>query len=236
MRKIFLLACIASIVLAAPAAGWADDCFLALAGPFGDTPGGPFGSESIALLGWSWGGAVDLHSPAGIVAGNPPVPEIRFLKRIGAPSSVNLQKARHARTLLMGGRLACYQIYGRGDAYLKLEFNDVRVLEIQTRYVPGQTPPVPIESVAIGFSRIKMDAAPIRQDGTLGPPVLFGWDYANNRLIEFSSPGTGSGSGTQGTGGTSGSGAAGPAPTTVSPVLSPAKVIPPPTTPQPVKK
>lgn len=227
MRKISLAAIMAALSLAAPGAGRSDDCFLALAGIHGSAPSGPFGRDTIELLGWGWGGAADSSTAAGTGAGRSPVAEIRFSKRFGAPSSVDLQKARHTGTLMAGGRLICFQVYGRGDAYLKLEFNDVRVVDLQTRHVPGQIPPSPVESVAVGFSRILMDAAPVGQDGSTGPPLLFGWNYAAGSSINRGSPMEWGRSGSQGTGGPAG---------VPVPVQTPAKVLPSPTSPQSIRK
>jgi len=191
MRKFLFVACIASIALAAPGAGWPDDCFLSLAGIGGDVSIGHPPTQSFALLGWSWP-PVDQKSPApsGAYPGEKKtmvVPEVGFLKRIGAPSSVDLQKSLHSGTGIREGMLACYQSYGRGDAYLKLRFGDVRIIDMQTRYVPGQNP-TPIEEVTIGFSHIVVDAAPIRPDGSLGSYVSFGWDSRRNRPFGGSSP------------------------------------------------
>ena len=90
----------------------------------------------------------------------------------------NCAAGSHIKSALFTARKAG----GQQQEYLKFTLTDVVVSGYQVNG-GGETGVLPLETVTLKFSSIKMEYSPQKSDGTLGSPVIMGWDVTKNSKL-----------------------------------------------------
>jgi type VI secretion system secreted protein Hcp len=139
--------------------------------------------DEIDVESWSWG---ETHasgghgSGGGAGAGRVAMQDFHFTMRQNT-ASVGLMRAcatgEHIKQATLTGRKA-----GKDQQeYLSFKFSDVLVSSFQTGG-NEEAHVVPVDQVSFAFAKIEVDYRPQQRDGSLGPPVHFGFDLKQNKL------------------------------------------------------
>ena len=156
------------------------DYFLKIDGIPGESPDAKHKDE-IQLESWSWGESqVGAHS-AGGGAGKVQMNDFQFVMKINKASPalfINCATGSHIKK----AQLTCRKAGGEQQEYLKIYFEDLLISTYQTG---GQATgdAVPDDQIAFNFTTIKFEYAPQKADGSLGAPVIFGYDLKQNKKL-----------------------------------------------------
>jgi type VI secretion system secreted protein Hcp len=138
--------------------------------------------DEIDVESWSWG---ETHAAAGPGggggAGKVAMQDFHFTMRQNT-ASIGLMKAcatgEHIKSATLTGRKA-----GKDQLeYLTYKFQDLLVSSFQTGGSELADVP-PIDQVSFNFAKIAVDYRPQQRDGTLAPPVHFGFDLKQNKTV-----------------------------------------------------
>lgn len=157
------------------------DYFLKIEGIPGESQDAKHKDE-IEVLSWSWGESAVTQPGSGSGAGSGKVQfqDFHFTSLISKASPKLMEacaSGKHPKNALLTARRA-----GGGNAeFLTFGFFDVLVASYQTGGSEGSA--VPVDSAALRFSQIRVEYRVMKPDGTLGSPVTFGWDVAQNKKL-----------------------------------------------------
>lgn len=172
IARIVVSACAVALVLPA-AAPAAQDTFLKLDGIKGESLDDKHKDE-IDVLSFSWGLAVNNKS-------KPKFQDFAFTKRVDASSPVLFTTAASGKAIPHA--LLTIRTAGERPAeYLTYCMTDVRVTGITTSSGDER----PDEQVTLSFSTFFESYKPQKADGTLGIPIVGGWDLLANALLSTS--------------------------------------------------
>jgi type VI secretion system secreted protein Hcp len=138
--------------------------------------------DEIDVESWSWG---ETHAAAGPGggggAGKVAMQDFHFTMRQNT-ASIGLMKAcatgEHIKSATLTGRKA-----GKDQLeYLTYKFQDLLVSSFQTGG-SELADIAPIDQVSFNFAKIAVDYRPQQGDGTLAPPVHFGFDLKQNKTV-----------------------------------------------------
>jgi type VI secretion system secreted protein Hcp len=156
------------------------DYFLKIDGVPGESTDDKHKGE-IDVEAWSWG---ETHPPppggagAGAGAGKVQVQDFNFTAKV-SKASPNLLLAcasgKHFKSAVLTARKA-----GKPAAeFLTFSLSDILVSSYQTGGSEGEV--VPIDTVALNFSKIQVEYKQQKADGTLGASIKAGWDAKQNK-------------------------------------------------------
>jgi type VI secretion system secreted protein Hcp len=236
MRNRVLLLCLVSGLLLVPRVNWAaDKCFLYLAGIPGESQDKLY-VNWIDIESWSWGESKTGIQSVGGGGGTGKISsqDFHFVMKMGIASPLIMSRCSSGMHI-PEARLVCRKDTGKIQyEYLRMLFQDINISSYQTGG-SSSSGNSSIEQISFKFSQISMEFRPLLSDGSVGPPVQYGFDFNANKSL---SPGSisGSGSGAQGGGSSSGGAAPGQVPpAATSPVQTPVKATPSILTPQRIK-
>ena len=134
----------------------------------------------IDIESWSWG-AVNSGSHAyggGGGAGKVDMHDFSFTMRVNK-SSPKLLLACASGQHIAKAMLTCRKAGKDQQEYLKIKFSDLLVSSFQTGGSSGDV--VPVDQIALNFSKIEYEYAEQKADGTLGSKVPVHWDLKQNK-------------------------------------------------------
>ncbi|MDQ4058537.1 MAG: type VI secretion system tube protein Hcp [Actinomycetota bacterium] len=158
------------------------DYFLKIDGIPGESDDAKHQGE-VEVLAWSWGETATAPSGSGggAGAGKVTIQDLHFTARISKASPqlmLACASGKHIKSAVLTARRG-----GEAQAeFLIVTLEEVLVSSYQTA-TGGEDRSAPIDSIALNFSRIQVEYRETNPDGTLGPPVKFGWDVNQNRSI-----------------------------------------------------
>lgn len=180
-RIVTVIAILAGVAWAAPARAATEDCFLRVDGAQGDSADARHRGE-IDVLTWSLAmtntGAAAVTGSAG-AAGRADFQPLKITQRVdrAVPALLQLGAAgQHVQAAVLTCRRA-----GRdaGD-YLKVTLQEVLVAGVRVSDSPDGPPSA---EVTLVYGRITIEYRPQMPDGSLGQPVVTGWDVRTNRRL-----------------------------------------------------
>jgi len=158
------------------------DYFLKIDGIPGESPDSKHKDE-IQLESWSWGESqTGTHAGGGGGgAGKVAMQDFCFVMKINKASPVlflNCATGAHIKK----AELACRKAGGKQEEFLKIYFTDLLVSSYQTGGSGGGDV-VPTEQISLNFTTIKFEYAPQKADGSLGSPIIHGYDIKLNKKL-----------------------------------------------------
>jgi len=157
------------------------DFFIKIDGIAGESTDSKHSGE-IDVQSWSWkqaqGGSL---SGGGSGAGKVVVGDFEFVAATSKASPtlfVNCASGAHIKTALFTARKAG----GQQQEYLKFTLTDVVVSSFHMA-AGGEAGVLPSETVSLKFASIKMEYSPQKADGSLGSPVITGWNVTQNTKL-----------------------------------------------------
>jgi len=157
------------------------DFFLKIDGIDGESSDSKHKGE-IDVDSWSWGEAQHgTHSAGGGGgAGKVKMEDFRFSMKVNKASPklmLSCATGEHHKTAV----LICRKAGKDQQEYLKITLSDVLVSSYQTGGHGGGV--VPVEQVALNFSKIELEYKEQKPDGTLGGATKAGYDQKANKKI-----------------------------------------------------
>jgi type VI secretion system secreted protein Hcp len=136
--------------------------------------------DEIDLESWSWGETNSGSSSGGGGGGSGKVSmqDFHFTMKMNKATPklfVNCATGKHIPSAL----LTCRKAGGTQVEYLKIKFTDLLVSSYQTGGSAGAEV-IPIDQISFNFSKIEINYAPQKADGTSAPPVVAGYDLKTN--------------------------------------------------------
>ncbi|HEY5911081.1 MAG TPA: type VI secretion system tube protein Hcp [Verrucomicrobiae bacterium] len=155
------------------------DYFLKLDGIEGESQDSKHKNE-IDIESWSWGEANSgSHAyGSGGGAGKVDMHDFSFTMRVNKASPkllLSCANGSHVKSAL----LTCRKAGKDQQEYLKIKFTDLLISSFQTGGSSGDV--VPVDQIAINFSKIEYEYAEQKPDGTLGTKVPVHWDLKQNK-------------------------------------------------------
>ena len=160
----------------------AADYFLKIDGIPGESPDAKHKDE-IQLESWSWGEAqTGAHAAGGGGgAGKVQMQDFHFVMKTNKASPtlmLNCATGAHIKK----AQLTCRKAGGEQQEYLKIYFEDLLIAAYQTGgSASGDA--LPVDQISFNFTTIKFEYAPQKADGSLGSPVIFGYDIKTNKKL-----------------------------------------------------
>ena len=156
------------------------DYFLKIDGIPGESQDAKHKGE-IDVAAWSWGETASVSSGAGSGAGKVDIQPLTLTAGLSKASPLLMlacSSGKHIKSAVLTGRRA-----GKGQAeFLTFMLEDLLVSSYQTAGGAGDESG-PFDSLTLDFSSIRMEYRETKPDGSLGPPVKFGWDVKKNAPI-----------------------------------------------------
>jgi len=155
------------------------DYFLKIDGIEGESQDSKHKNE-IDIESWSWGEANSgSHAyGSGGGAGKVDMHDFSFTMRVNK-ASPKLLLACASGQHIKSGLLTCRKAGKDQQEYLKVKFSDLLVSSFQTGGSSGDV--VPVDQIALNFSKIEYEYAPQKPDGTLDAKVPVHWDLKQNK-------------------------------------------------------
>jgi type VI secretion system secreted protein Hcp len=182
MKNAVASAAVATSIATTVAAGAANDMFLKIDGIKGESADHKHKGE-IDVVAWSWGiaaPATHSASPTGQNTGRLVIHDISITKKLDLSSPLLLQHATNGR-YIKEVTLVVRKSGEKGGEFLKIKLSNVRVAQVKNHGVgPGEGI---MEEVTLNFEKVEYEYRPQAADGSLGPPVNFGWDIKANLKI-----------------------------------------------------
>jgi len=155
------------------------DYFLKIDGIPGESEDAKHKNE-IYLESWSWGetNSGSHAGGGGGGAGKVSMNDFNFVMRVNKASPklfLACASGQHIKEAL----LTCRKAGKDQQEYLKIKFNDLLVSTYQTGGSSGDV--VPAEQIALNFSKIEVNYAPQKADGSLDSPVVHNWNLKENK-------------------------------------------------------
>ena len=160
----------------------AADYFLNIDGIKGESPDAKHKDE-IQLDSWSWGETNAGSSSAGGGGGSGKVAmqDFHFTMATNKASPalfLNCANGAHIKK----AQLTCRKAGGEQQEYLKVYFEDLLISSYQTGGAHANKEGT-VDQISFNFATIKFEYAPQKADGSLGSPVIFGYDIKQNKKI-----------------------------------------------------
>jgi type VI secretion system secreted protein Hcp len=179
-RILSMLAALMAVAATPPATAATPECFLRVDGIPGESADARHRGE-IELTGWTLGvtSAVSTAAGAAASAGRPEFQPLKVTQRLdrAIPPLVGLIAAgQHVPSVT----LTCRRPGREAADYLKIALSDVLVTGVRLTEA-GEAPPS--AEVTLVYGRIVVEYRPQMPDGSLGPPVVTGWDVRTNRRL-----------------------------------------------------
>jgi len=156
------------------------DYFLKIDGIPGESQDAKHKGE-IDVEAWSWGETASVPSGAGGGAGKVDIQPLTLtagLSKASPQLMLACASGKHIKSAVLTGRRA-----GKGQAeFLTFVLEDLLVSSYQTAGGAGGEIG-PFDSLTLDFSSIRVEYRETKPDGSLGPPVKFGWDVKKNAPI-----------------------------------------------------
>jgi type VI secretion system secreted protein Hcp len=158
------------------------DFFLKIDGIKGESQDAKHKDE-IQLQSWSWGenNAGSHGGTAGGGAGKVKMKDFSFAMNTNAASPalfLNCAQGAHIKS----AQLTCRKAGKDQQEYLKIYFTDLLISSYETGGSEEKAT-LPVDTIAFNFAQIKMEYAPQKADGTLGSPIIFGYNVQKNQKI-----------------------------------------------------
>jgi len=136
--------------------------------------------NEIDIESWSWGESNSgSHAyGGGGGAGKVSMQDFNFTMRVNK-SSPKLLLACANGTHIKEALLTCRKAGKEQQEYLKIKFSDLLVSTFQTGGSSGDV--IPVDQIALNFSKIEYEYCPQKDDGTLGSKVPVHWDLKQNK-------------------------------------------------------
>jgi type VI secretion system secreted protein Hcp len=157
------------------------DCFLKIDGIDGESQDDKHKGE-IDVLSYSWGATQMGTSAGGGGGGGGKVnmQDFNFAMEVNKASPL-LAKACATGQHLKKVTLTCRKAGGEQQEYLKITMSDLLVSSYQTSGSGGDV--VPVDQIAMNFSKIEFEYKPQKQDGSLDSPIKSGYDVKANKAL-----------------------------------------------------
>jgi type VI secretion system secreted protein Hcp len=154
------------------------DYFLKIDGVQGEATDDKHKNE-IDVLSWSWGesNAATFGSGGGGGAGKVQMQDLHFTMKVSKASPVLMLSCASGKHIAKA-ELFARKAGGAQEEYMKFTLSDVMVSSYQTGGSGGDV--VPVDQVALSYSKIEMEYKPQDAKGAMGSPVKAGWDRAKN--------------------------------------------------------
>lgn len=138
--------------------------------------------NEIDVQSWSWGETnVGTHAGGGGGgAGKVSMQDFNFVMRVNKASPKLLlacANGQHIKEAL----LTCRKAGGDQQEYLMIKFSDLLVSSFQTGGSAGDV--VPMDQIALNFSKIEYEYKPQKKDGTLDSAIKTGYDLKLNKKV-----------------------------------------------------
>ena len=158
------------------------DYFLKIDGIQGEAQDKTHKNE-IQIESFSWGAnqtGTASHG-GGMGAGRVQMQDFHFVMRVNK-SSPKLMLACANGEHIKSAILVCRKAGKDQQEYLKIYFEDMLISTYQTG---GQASgdALPTDQISFNFTTIKLEYAPQKADGSLGSPVIFGYDIKQNKKL-----------------------------------------------------
>ncbi len=158
------------------------DYFLKIDGIPGESPDAKHKDE-IQLESWSWGESQTGSHAGGGGGGSGKVAmqDFRFSMKVNKASPVlflNCAQGSHIKK----AELVCRKAGGKQEEYMKIYFTDLLISSFQTGGSAGGDA-IPNEEISFNFTTIKYEYSPQKADGSLGSPIIHGYDIKQNKKI-----------------------------------------------------
>lgn len=139
-------------------------------------------ADEIDVGAWSWGESSTVSTgPGGGGGGKVAIQGLHFTSVISKASPLLMlacASGKHIKSAVLTARRA-----GKGQAeFLVITLSEVLVSSYQTSAGGGEEGG-PVDSVSLNFTQIEVEYKETKPDGSLGPPVKFGWDLKRNTPI-----------------------------------------------------
>ena len=157
------------------------DYFLKIEGVDGESTDGKHGGE-IDIESWSWGASNSGTSAGGGGggAGKVSMNDFHFVMRANK-ASPKLMLACSTGEHLKSAVLTCRKAGGEQQEYMTIKMYDLLVSSYQTGGSNGDV--IPLDQIALNFSKIEFEYKPQKADGTLDSPVKTGYDLKLNQKV-----------------------------------------------------
>lgn len=157
------------------------DFFLKIDGVQGESTDDKHKNE-IDVLSWSWGesNAGSFGSGGGGGSGKVQMQDLHFTMKVNKASPVLMVSCATGKHIAKA-ELVARKAGGSQEEYLKITLADVMVTSYQTGGSGSDT--LPVDQMALGYTRIEMEYKPQDEKGKMGSPVKAGWDRAKNVKI-----------------------------------------------------
>lgn len=156
--------------------------FLKLDGVEGESRDKDF-ARQIEVLSWSFGtsSSVDpILTSGGAAPGKSKPTQLTFVARTSKASPKLFQLVATGKRVKQGV-LTARRMGAEPVAYLEVTLQDVRVTSYQV--APGEVDGHPLDVVQVEYARLIHSHRTQSPDGSLGPAVTFGFDFAANKAI-----------------------------------------------------
>lgn len=155
------------------------DYFLKLDGIPGESQDDKHKDE-IDILSWSWSESQSGTHSAGGGGGGGKVHMTDFslqmqLNKASPKLFLACAKGTHIKEAL----LTCRKAGGGQQEYLKIKFTDLLISNYQTGGTTGGD--IPVESISLNFSKIRISYFPQKGDGPVGPEIGHEYDLKGNK-------------------------------------------------------
>jgi type VI secretion system secreted protein Hcp len=157
------------------------DYFLKLTGIDGESTDAKH-KGSIDIESWSWGESQSGSSSygGGGGAGKVQMQDFHFTMRVNK-ASPKLMLACANGEHIKEAILTCRKAGKEQQEYLKITFSDLLVSSYQTGGSKGDV--IPMDQIALNFSKISFDYKEQKVDGTLGGSTKAGYDLKSNKAL-----------------------------------------------------
>lgn len=157
------------------------DYFLKIDGVDGESTDKTHKGE-IDVMSWSWGESNTGTSAAGGGggAGKVSMQDFHFVMQFNK-ASPKLILACATGEHVKEATLVCRKAGGDQQEYMKIKMSDLIISSYQTGGSSGDV--IPVDQIALNFSKIEVEYKPQKADGSLDSPVKTGYDLKKNTKI-----------------------------------------------------
>jgi type VI secretion system secreted protein Hcp len=157
------------------------DYFLKIDGVDGESTDKAHKGE-IDVMSWSWGESNSGSSAAGGGggAGKVSMQDFNFVMQFNK-ASPKLILACATGEHLKEATLVCRKSGGDAQEYMKIKMSDLIISSYQTGGSSGDV--IPVDQIAVNFSKIEVEYKPQKADGSLDSPVKTGYDLKKNTKL-----------------------------------------------------
>lgn len=157
------------------------DYFLKIDGVDGESTDKAHKGE-IDVMSWSWGESNSGSSAAGGGggAGKVSMQDFHFVMQFNK-ASPKLILACATGEHVKEATLVCRKAGGDQQEYMKIKMSDLIISSYQTGGSAGDV--IPVDQIALNFSKIEVEYKPQKADGSLDSPVKTGYDLKKNTKL-----------------------------------------------------